>query len=110
MPTDAQLALRILRDAEARLQPLSERSCRPNSPEYGDGLDGLHISSHLSSSPPSAEGGPPKLAAFIRRAATLTEASAGFLSGKRAMDWQRISQVSQREELLVHIGHSRRRA
>lgn len=128
VPTNAQLTLRLLRDAESRLQPLppppppeptdDEVAAQLEAEEEEDELDSdppTDVSSpsddfafvdgaSTSSSPTKEEkikvekekikgSGKIKLANFIKSTARLTEEGAGYLSGTKRVDWEKVSKA-----------------
>ncbi|KAL7416037.1 hypothetical protein BDY24DRAFT_380856 [Mrakia frigida] len=124
VPTNAQLSLRLLREAELRLRPLpppppppaaleveedddddTETSDEFSVVETPDGMggedavgdDGVSVRSVASSGSKTtakekAKGnGKAKLASFIKSAAKFTEESAGYVSGQKQFDWEKVS-------------------
>ena len=157
MPTNAQLSLRLLRDAELRLKPLPPPPPPPAEDDDLDDEDGtsedldefsivegadddtasmMSVESSATGKVERAERtkdkakvqGKAKLASFIKSAAKLTEEvsaaskglspgcrvthgrprllpclaqSAGYLSGQKQVDWEKMSKVSIRYILLI---------
>lgn len=102
VPSNAQLTITVLRTAEAAGSPLpppplpltpvsSPAPIPPPVPARSD--SDTSLVSEISVASPKDKSGKKKLAAFVRSAARMTEEGAGYVSGQKSFDWEKVSRV-----------------